>query len=230
MCRQAGLDWSNIDTVLLDMDGTLLDQRYDNWFWQELVPRRYAELHGLSEAAAWDRLAPKFQAVRGTMRWYCLDHWSGELGLDIAAIKREALQRAAVDRAAGQKVEYLPGALGFLHRLKASGKRRVLVTNAHPVTLAIKNEHARLTDHFDACYSTHAFQAPKEDAAVWPRLTAREPFVAARTLLIDDSLPVLDAAHAFGIAWLRAVRRPDTGRPVQATGRYVAVDGVADLM
>jgi putative hydrolase of the HAD superfamily len=224
MSRHSGLDWSSIDTVLLDMDGTLLDQRFDNWFWQELVPSRYAQRHGLAETAAWHLLAPKFHAVRGTIQWYCLDYWSAELGLDIAAIKREALQRV------GQKMDYLPGALDFLGKLKTRGKRRVLVTNAHPVTLAIKNEQSRLTDHFDAWYSTHAFHAPKEDALFWPRLNAREPFVPERTLFIDDSLPVLDAAHAFGIAWLRAVRLPDSGRPPQDTGGYVAVDGVADLM
>jgi putative hydrolase of the HAD superfamily len=220
MSPDAGLDWSSIDTVLLDMDGTLLDQRFDNWFWQEHVPSRYAELRGLPRAAAWEALAPKFEAVRGTMQWYCIDYWSAELGLDIAAIKREALHRVA----------YLPGARDFLGRLKAAGKRCVLVTNAHPLTLAIKNRQSRLTDHFDAWYSTHAFHAPKEDARFWPRLKAREPFDPQRTLFVDDSLPVLDAAHAFGIAWLRAVRRPDSGRPRQDTGRYVAVDGVADLM
>jgi putative hydrolase of the HAD superfamily len=224
MTRKAGLDWSRIDTVLLDMDGTLLDQRFDNWFWQEHVPARYAELHGLTQGAAQRLLAPKFQAVRGTMQWYCVDYWSGELGLDIPAIKRETL------RGAGEKVAYLPGALDFLGKLKASGKRRVLVTNAHPATLEIKHERSRLMDHFDACYSTHAFQAPKEDTRFWPRLKAEEPFVPERTLFIDDSLPVLDAAHAFGIAWLRAVRLPDSGRPPQDTGPYPGIDGVADLM
>jgi putative hydrolase of the HAD superfamily len=44
----AAIDWSRIDTVLLDMDGTLLDLRFDNWFWQELIPSRYAAAHGLS--------------------------------------------------------------------------------------------------------------------------------------------------------------------------------------
>ena len=91
-------------------------------------------------------------------------------------------------------------------------------------------EQVRLTEHFDACYSTHAFGAPKEDAVFWPRLSARESFEPERTLFVDDSLPVLDAAHEFGIAWLRAVRLPDTGHPPQDTGRYPAVDGVIDLM
>ncbi len=220
MSEHAALDWSAIDTVLLDMDGTLLDQRFDNWFWQELIPRRYARANAISEAQAQALLAPKFRAVMGTIRWYCIDHWSRELGLDIAAIKRAALEQ----------VGYLPGAQDFLSKLRLSGKRLVLVTNAHPVTLAIKNEQVRLSAYFDACYSTHPFQAPKEDAEFWPRFNVQEPFVPQRTLFVDDSVRVLDAAGGFGIAWLRAVRLPDSGRPAQDTGRYAAVDRVADLI
>jgi 5'-nucleotidase len=209
-----------IDTVLLDMDGTLLDQRFDNWFWQEHIPRRYAEARGLSEPAACAALAPLFHAVKGTMQWYCIDYWSRMLDLDIAALKRIELGR----------INFLPGAEAFLAKLASSGKRRVLVTNAHPVTLAIKNQQVRLTARFDACYSTHAFGVPKEDVAFWPRLEALESFMPARTLFVDDSLPVLDAARDFGIGWLRAVRLPDSGRSAQDTGRYVAVDRVSDLM
>jgi GMP/IMP 5'-nucleotidase len=220
MPKQTALDWERIDTVLLDMDGTLLDQRFDNWFWQVHIPCRYAQAKGLSESAARALLAPRFRAVRGTMQWYCLDYWSSELGLDIAGLKRAALEH----------VGYLPGARDFLSRLGRSGKRRVLVTNAHPLTLEIKNEQVRLTDHLDACFSTHAFGAPKEHAAFWPWLNSREPFVPERTLFVDDSVPVLDAAHRFGITWLRAVRLPDSAQPAQDTGAYAAVDSVADLM
>jgi putative hydrolase of the HAD superfamily len=214
------VEWSKIDTVLLDMDGTLLDLRFDNWFWLEHIPYRYAAVNGLSPPDAVELLKSKFHATRGTMRWYCIDHWSRELGLDIAHIKRAAL---------GQ-VGYLPGALDFLIRLKESGKRRILVTNAHPTTLAIKDQQVGLMAHFDACHSTHVFGAPKEDAAFWPRLQATEPFAAERTLFVDDSLPVLDAAHGFGIGWLRAIRRPDSALPPQNTGPYVGVDRVADLL
>jgi 5'-nucleotidase len=128
------LDWTQIDTVFLDMDGTLLDQRFDNWFWQEHVPIHYAQARGLSELAASAALAPMFHAVKGTMQWYCIDYWSEALDLDIAALKRTELGRIA----------FLPGAESFLDKLEASGKRRVLVTNAHPVTLAIKNQQVRL--------------------------------------------------------------------------------------
>jgi putative hydrolase of the HAD superfamily len=219
MSKHSSLDWSAIDTVLLDMDGTLLDLRFDNWFWQEHIPSHFAAANGLSAAEAWAQIAPRFRAVRGTIQWYCIDHWSLELDLDIAAIKRAALAQ----------VGYLPGAREFLSRLKLRAKRRILVTNAHPGTLAIKNEQVRLTEHFDACYSTHSFGIPKEDRAFWPRLVAAEPFAPQRTLFVDDSLPVLDAARDFGIAWLRAVRLPDSGRPAQDTGDYEAIDGVDEL-
>lgn len=216
----AAIDWTLIDTVLLDMDGTLLDLRFDNWFWLEHIPVHYADANGFSLIQAQERLAAKFHAARGTIQWYCIDYWSEELKLDIVAIKR------AVDG----RVGYLPGALDFLVRLAQSGKRRVLVTNAHQVTLAIKNERMDITRHFDACYSTHAFRAPKERAEFWPQLNAREPFVAARTLLVDDSLPVLEAAQDFGIGFLRAVRRPDSRYAAQPTGRFCGVDQVADLL
>src|ERR1700687_950409 len=89
MLNTPAVDWPAIDTVLLDMDGTLLDLRFDNWFWQELIPGRYAAADGLSPHDASERLKPKFRATRGTMEWYCIEYWSRELGLDIELIKRE---------------------------------------------------------------------------------------------------------------------------------------------
>jgi len=220
MQSSPAIDWKGVDIVLLDMDGTLLDLRFDNWFWLTLVPSRYAAAHGLSEADAQLRLRPKFQDVAGTLRWYCVEYWTRELRLDIPALKREALAR----------VGFLPGAKFFLQKLRRSGKRAVLVTNSHPETLAIKNERVALTQYFDACYSSHAFDAPKEDAAFWRRLTQHESFVPSRTLFVDDSLPVLESARDFGIAHLRAVRRPDTGSPPQGTGSFAAIEGVAELL
>ncbi len=220
MATSAALDWENIDTVLLDMDGTLLDLRFDNWFWLTLIPSRYAAANDITEEEARSHLAPRFRSVAGTLPWYCIEHWTRELDLDIVAIKREEQAR----------VGFLPGAEAFLQRLKDSGKRAVLVTNSHPTTLAIKDERVELTRYFDACYSSHAFAVPKEHAEFWPRLMEREPFVPERALFVDDSVPVLDAARDFGIARLRAVRRPDSGKAPQATGDHVAVDGVAELL
>jgi putative hydrolase of the HAD superfamily len=213
------LDWSAIDTVLLDMDGTLLDLRFDNWFWQEYVPELWGRLHGMTAEAALSVLTPRFEAARGTLDWYCLDHWSREFQMDLRAIKHEVRER----------VQYIPGAEDFLLRLKRLGKRRVLVTNAHPETLAIKDAHVDLVGHLDEVHSSHPFGLPKEHAGFWPRLRERTEFDPARTLFVDDSLPVLAAARAYGIAWLRAIRQPDLGRPARDTGDFPGVLSVADL-
>jgi HAD superfamily hydrolase (TIGR01509 family) len=220
MRSASAVEWAEIDSVLLDMDGTLLDLRFDNWFWSSLVPERYAQVNGLSVAEARARLAPLFTKVAHTLPWYCIDHWSRELDLDIRALKRTAREH----------VKFLPGAEQFLEKLRRSGKRIVLVTNSHPATLAIKDAQVALTRYFDACYSTHTFGVPKEDADFWPRLIIKEAFDARRTLFVDDSLPVLESAHRFGIAHLRAVRRPDSAQPPNTTGRFIAIDGVAELL
>jgi 5'-nucleotidase len=214
------LDWSAIDTVLLDMDGTLLDLRFDNWFWQECVPAQYAALRGISTAEAWRLLAPKFRAPMGTLDWYCLDFWSRELELDIRAIKSNVREN----------VKFLPGAEQFLQRLKRLGKRRALVTNAHPETLAIKRRVIDLALHLDALHSTHDYGFAKEQAQFWPRLQTVERFDPARTLFVDDSLPVLRAARGFGIRHIRMVRCPDSGRPPKTTENFTAVDRVAELL
>ncbi|MFM7066194.1 MAG: GMP/IMP nucleotidase [Gammaproteobacteria bacterium] len=214
------LPWQEIDTVLLDMDGTLLDLRFDNWFWQEHIPAVWGAARGLSATAAAARLEPTFRATMGTLAWYCIDHWSTTLGLDVHTLKEGVRE----------EVRWLPGAEEFLRVLRAAGKRTVLVTNAHPGTLAVKERALGFLHRLDAAHSTHAFGAPKEDARFWPALHAVEPFDPARTVFVDDSLPMLQAATQFGIRHVRAVRCPDSGRGPKDTGPWPAVDRVSDLL
>jgi putative hydrolase of the HAD superfamily len=213
-------DWSAIDTVLLDMDGTLLDLKFDNRFWQEAVPARFAAVRGLPLERAKAQLAPMFAARKGTLDWYCLDYWSRALALDIAGIKREA--RAGVC--------WIPGAEAFIERVRGAGKRIALVTNAHPDTLAVKDLQLDLTRRFDAVYSSHPFGAPKEAQAFWPRLAEVEKFDRRRTLLADDSLPVLGAAQAYGIGWVYAIKHPDSTRAPSQIEGFSAVQAVHELM
>jgi putative hydrolase of the HAD superfamily len=213
-------DWAQIDSVLLDMDGTVLDLAFDNHFWNELLPQRYAAHHGLSLADARARLRPKFDTSRGTLAWYCLDHWSRETALDIAALKYEARHRIAP----------LPGAALFLAAVRASGRPLWLVTNAHPRALEIKLEVTGLAPQFDRALSTHAFGAPKEDPEFWHRLVAAHPFDPARTLFVDDTLAILRAARAHGIAHPVAVRRPDSSQPLREIDEFYAVESLIELL
>ncbi len=212
-------DWSAIDTVLLDMDGTILDLKFDSHFWLELVPARFAAANELTVAAAKARLEPLFAAKQGTLDWYCIDYWSRELNLNLSALNREAREHVA----------WLPEAERFIHRLRSSGKRLVLVTNAHHDTLAVKDAQLDFRGHFDAVYSSHAFGAPKETVEFWERLIEREPFDRDRTLFVDDSLPVLRAARAFGIGWIYAIAHPDSSRPQRAIDEFPAVNHLHEL-
>lgn len=214
------LDWSEIDTVLVDMDGTLLDLAFDNYFWLELVPSRYAALRGLDPAAASEEITGRYARVLGQLEWYCVEHWASELGLDIAALKWR--HRHLID--------YLPGAAGFLDDVRASGRPLRIVTNAHPRTIEVKAAQTGIDRRVDHVVSSHSFDAPKESGDFWARLAASQPFDPARTLFVEDSLAVLTAARAFGIRHTIAIRRPDSGQPARTITDFPSVDGIADLI
>jgi 5'-nucleotidase len=177
------LRWESIDTVLLDMDGTLLDLRFDSYFWLELVPERYAARHGITLEESRTALRPLFAARQGTLDWYCIDFWTRELSLDIAAMKHEMREH----------VRFLPGAEEFLQALRAKGLRVALVTNAHRDSLKVKATQTGLTKYFDVVFSSHNFGVPKEDPQFWQQLQAQLHFDPARTLFVDDSHAVLEA-------------------------------------
>jgi putative hydrolase of the HAD superfamily len=214
------IDWNQIDTVLLDMDGTLLDLHFDNHFWLDYVPRRYAETRGLEPEVAKADLLQRYKDREGTLEWYCVDHWSQELGLDIVLLKEEVEHLIAVH----------PHVIDFLDQLMCAGKRRVLVTNAHQKTLAFKMERTRLAGFFDRVISSHELGLPKEDPAFWPRLQALMPFEPQRTLFVDDNQSVLDAARHYGIRWLLAVLRPDSKGPLKNAGDYPAIHDFSEVM
>jgi len=213
-------DWTSIDSVLLDMDGTLLDLHFDNHFWQAHVPLRYAEARRLGREAAREELMACYHARAGSLEWYSVDFWETELELDIMRLKEEVAHLIAVH----------PGVVDFLAALRAAGKRIVLVTNAHHKSVTLKMARTGLQPHFDAIISAHELGLPKEDPAFWDRLQQRESFDPARSLLVDDSLPVLDSARTHGIAHLITVRQPDTRQPPKDAAGYPSIAGFADLL
>ncbi|HHH12639.1 MAG TPA: GMP/IMP nucleotidase [Thiolapillus brandeum] len=206
-------DWSAIDTVLLDMDGTLLDLHFDNHFWLEHVPQRYAEQRGMSVEAAKEELGRRYRAVEGTLDWYCVDYWSRELGLDIPLLKAEV----------EHLIQVHPHVLGFLDLLRRAGKARVLVTNAHQKALQLKMKKTALGDHLDLVVSAHDLGLPKENPAFWDRLQQQVRFDAARTLFVDDSVPVLRSARTWGIRHLLHILRPDTRQPPRREEEFPSV-------
>lgn len=214
------IPWAGIDTVLLDMDGTLLDLHYDNHFWQVYVPEKFAERHGLPPEQAHAECFRRYDAQAGTLKWYCVDYWSEQLELDIVRLKEELAHLIAVH----------PDVADFLNALKRLGKRTVLVTNAHRKSLNLKMARTGLAVHFDALHVSHEYGLAKEDPGFWAALRKSEAFDPGRTLLVDDSLPVLRSARQYGIRHLRAVYRPDTRLPEKDVGEFAAIRRFADIM
>ena len=210
----------NCDTLMLDMDGTLLDLAFDNYFWLQLVPLEYARRRRMPQSQARDQLYAKMRALQGTLDWYCLDYWSEILGLDIAGMHRDANDR----------IGYLPGAEEFLEHVAASGVRMLLVTNSHRTTLDIKNEVTNVTRFFDEIYTSHDVGHAKEDQPFWKSVKSQENFDPERTMLIDDNLQVLESARKFGVKHLVAVAQPDTTAPVRDVVGFPAVDRVSNLI
>lgn len=209
-----------IDTVLLDMDGTLLDLHFDNHFWLEHMPARYAQHHGISREQANAELLPLFEEHAGKLTWYCLDFWSRELGLSMTELKREV----------AHLISLRPDAGAFLAALRGAGKRVALITNAHRDSLSLKMERVSLGHWFDRLISSHDYGFPKEDQQFWQALQADFGFAPERTLFIDDSLPILRSARTFGVQWLLAVRQPDSRQPARDTGEFIGLDSFRPLI
>ena len=205
---------------MLDMDGTVLDLAYDNYVWKQLVPERYARTTGISLDAARTRLFAKYEAIQGHLEWYCLDHWSERLGLDVLELHRDVNHR----------IDYLPGARAFLQSMRDNDVRVLLVTNSHPDTLALKDEATGLGNFFDAIYTSHEFGYAKERQEFWYSLQEEEGFLRESTLFVDDNHSVLESADSYGVEMLVEIENPDTSTPKQKKAGYSGVEGVSDLL
>lgn len=214
------IDWQQIDTVLLDMDGTLLDRHFDDYFWHSYVPENYALLHDLEIDEARQHLRAAYDRRQGTLAWTNLDYWSEVLGLDIPALKRRVDALIAVH----------PHVEDFLRFCRERGKTTCLVTNAHHKTLAIKMARTALERYWDQVVCAEEIGLAKEEEEFWPRLEEHLGYTKSRTILVDDTERVLDAAGSHGLAHLIHVARPSSRSPVVFSAKYPSISYFHELI
>jgi len=212
-------DWQTIDTVFLDLDGTLLDLHFDNHFWLEYVPVCYADQHGLTLDSARTHLEHRYSEVRGRLDWYCVEFWTNDLGLDIGQLKEEVSHKIAIQ----------PNVEHFLEKMRSHSKRVVLVTNAHPVSYALKMKVTGLDEYFDGVVNAHDLNVAKENSGFWQALQAVEPFDPARTLFIDDNEEVLSNAQKYGFMHLLSIVKPDSQKAGRQASGYPMLKDFADI-
>lgn len=212
--------WEEIDTVLLDMDGTLLDRHFDDHFWLEHVPAEYARSRGIAPGEAKRELFAKYRGQEGSLNWTDLDYWSERLGLDIPELKRQVDHLIAVH----------PGVVEFLEELGRSGRRVWLVTNAHGKTLDLKMEKTSLEGLFHRIFTSAEIGTPKEDVRFWERLREVSPFAPPRSLLADDTEAVLEAASLFGMGFLVQVARFSSASDPVHSPRFFSIERFREIM
>lgn len=205
--------WDAIDCVLLDMDGTLLDKYFDDYFWEHYVPEVYARLNDLSPEEARQRLLSRYRQVEATLQWTDLDYWSEQLGLDIPELKYRI----------NHLIQIHPHVIDFLSFLDKKGKQIHLVTNAHSKTLAIKLRKTRIGGYFSGIICSEVVGKAKEQPVFWKKLEEIIGFDKKRTLLADDTATVLASAREYGIAYLVHIARPSSRQPISYSAEFPSI-------
>ena len=182
----------DIEYVLLDMDGTLLDKYFDDYFWEHLVPEKYAEIHNITFGRAKEELMKKYKVHEGTLNWTDLDFWSNQLKIDIPAMKEQIKHL----------IEVHPHVENFLRMLGKEKKKVFLVTNAHYKSIDLKFKKTLIGKYFDAVLTSFDAGYPKEDIKFWEAAEKRLGFDKGKTLFIDDTEEILKAAKKFGIKYI----------------------------
>ena len=208
------------ETLMLDMDGTILDLAYDNYMWMTHVPEQWGAKNGMSLSEARKHLFARFGAVQGELHWYCLDHWSERLDLDVMQLHRDNHER----------IGFLPGARDFLTQLRELDIKVLLVTNSHPDTLELKEQVTGFSEFFDGIHSAHSYGYAKEQQDFWHALQEKEGFEPATTMFVDDTERVLKSAGEYGVEMLVSISRPDTTEPRREKTEFASVESVAELL
>jgi putative hydrolase of the HAD superfamily len=206
-------DWDSVDTVLLDMDGTLLDKHFDDYFWEHYIPEIFAEKNDLTPLEARKELLARYKSIEGTLAWTDLDYWSEKLGLDIPALKLKI----------NHLIQVHPYVIDFLKYCREIGKEVHLVTNAHSKTLDIKMRKTELGPYFDRIICSEEVGLPKEDPVFWQQLESILGFKRKRTLLADDNENVLQAAHTYGMGILIYVARPSSRAEIHYSAHFPSI-------
>lgn len=181
-----------ITHVLLDMDGTLLDKYFDDYFWEHLVPERYADRHAITFGKAKEELLKKYKAHEETLNWTDIDFWSRELGLDILALKEQIRHL----------VEVHPHVEDFLQLMRSRGKKVYIATNAHDKVLALKLRKTEIGKYLTGAITSAEMGFPKEDPEFWKQAENRLGFHREHTLFVDDTLAVLRTAKLYGLRYI----------------------------
>jgi HAD superfamily hydrolase (TIGR01509 family) len=214
------LKTKEISYILLDMDGTLLDKYFDDYFWGHLVPEKYAEKHKLTFGKAKEELFSKYRSQEGTLNWTDVDYWSRELKLDIIALKEQIRHL----------IEVHPHVEDFLREMRHRKKHIWIVTNAHYKVLSMKLKKTELGKYLDGAITSFDMGIPKEYLEFWERAQKRIGFKKEKTLFIDDTIDVLRTALRFGIKYLIHKAKANSKVEPVPSSEFISINDFSELL
>ena len=213
------LDMHALDSIILDMDGTLLDLQFDELVWNQRLPARYAQIHHISIDEARARILDLMTPIRGTLPWYCFDNWRELTGIDLTDIENEVYEF----------VRPRAGAVEFLQKLRQLPAQVILATNADRRSMTRKIKHTALRSFFDHIVSSHDFGYAKEDARFWHSLHDKVSFEPSRSLFIDDNHCVLTTAENFGVRFVYGIANPASNGETKSSERFHCLDTFSEF-
>jgi HAD superfamily hydrolase (TIGR01509 family) len=214
------IDWDSIDTVLLDMDGTLLDLHFDYYFWTVHLPKKYCQIHHADLSEITGYVASRLEEKQGQLEWYSTDYWSDQFQLNIIQAQEE-IKHLISERA--QVLEFL-GLLGNMQ------KNRILITNSDRPSINLKFANCAIQPLLDQVISSQDYSAAKEQQEFWHQLRAHIDFNPDTALFIDDSESVLDSAQQFGIKNLLSIKEPISSQLRQVDSKYPMIENFLPLL
>ncbi len=209
-----------ITHVLLDMDGTLLDKYFDDYFWEHLVPEKYADKHGMTFGKAKEGLLKKYKSHEETLNWTDIDFWSRELGLDILALKEQIRHL----------IEVHPHVEDFLKLMRSRRKKVYIATNAHDKVLAMKLKKTDLGRYLSGAITSAEMGYPKERTEFWVRAEKKLRFHKENALFVDDTLAVLKTAKQYGIRYLLYKAKSNSKAKPVLNAEFTTVMDFSELM
>jgi len=210
----------DIKFILLDMDGTLLDLYFDDYFWAHLVPEKYAEKHDMTFGAAKEYLYKTYKSHERTLNWCDIDFWSRELHLDIPALKEQIRHL----------IEVHPHVIDFLKMMREQKKKIFLLTNAHSKTVKIKFKKTEIGTYFDSVLCSFDVGYPKEYVEFWHKAAEKLGFDKEHSLFIDDTEEVLKTAREYGIKHLLFKATASSKTEPKQSKEFTTISDFRDLM
>jgi ribosome-associated heat shock protein Hsp15 len=94
----------------------------------------------------------------------------------------------------------------------------------------LKVNDTEIDKELDAIFTSHEFNEPKESQLFWSKLAHQIAFDPKRTLFIDDSIRILEAAKKFGIKSILGINKPDSTKNVNLISGFDSISYFDEIL